>query len=221
MSKSYLNICHWNIEGLVIKNNINFNKLHSQKFIELTKQNDIICISETHTGQEENLHISGFKCFKLCRKVNKVNNRFYGGIAIFYKEQLKDGIKFLNHKNDDYIWIKLSKDFFNTKVDYYLCYAYIPPNNSTFYQTRLEETWEYIEKEIEHYSNIGSVIIFGDLNGRTAVKPDYIEQDNLNDIENEIYYETDNIHVCIFICSHTWLKHTIIVYILIVIEQSI
>ena len=194
MLKRYINICHWNIEGLVTKNNINFNKLHSDKFIELAKNNDIICISETHIGEDENIHLNGFKCLKLCRKINKVNNRFYGGIAIFYKEELKSGIKFLNHKNDDYIWIKLSKDFFNTKTDYYLCYAYIPPSNSTYYQTRLEETWDHIEKEIELYSNAGSVIIFGDLNGRTASKPDFIKQDTLNNFENTLYYETDNIH---------------------------
>ena len=193
MTQQYLNICHWNIGGLNVKND-SLCKLNSDALKQLVNKHDIICLSETHCGEEQNLAFNGYNCFKLCRKLNTKINRFFGGIAILYKNELKNGIKFLTHKNDDYVWIKFCKHFFGTKEDYYICYAYIPPENSTYYQKRQQDTWEYIENDIAHYSNRGYVVICGDLNARTGINSDYIKQDEESRYENLLYYEIDEIH---------------------------
>ena len=75
---------------------------------------------------------------------------YFGGIAILYKSDLKEGIKFLPHKNDDFVWIKLCKSFFGLVQDYFICYTYIPPENSKYYQNRKQDTWDYIEKDIKY-----------------------------------------------------------------------
>lgn len=187
----YLNICHWNIQGLKL-NNSDKSKVNETGLTDLVRENDIICLCETHCGQEEDLSYNGYSCFKLCRKRNKKINRYFGGIAIIYKNTIKEGIKFLTHSNDDYIWIKLCKTYFGLECDLYLCYAYIPPANSEFYKNRQDDTWDYIENDIAKYSHLGSVILCGDLNARTGRKNDFVDQDEQTLHSNDLYYELDN-----------------------------
>ena len=40
---------------------------------------------------------------------------------------LRKGIKIVDNNNEGFLWWKLSKDFFNTKNDIYICSTYIPP----------------------------------------------------------------------------------------------
>ena len=182
MFAKHLNICHWNIRGM--------NEENERALLDLTKKNDIVCLSETHCGQEDDISFENFQCFKLCRKKSK-NNRYFGGIAILFRTELKEGIKILPHKNDDFVWIKLCKSFFGLNDDYYLCYAYIPPENSKYYQNRKQDTWEYIENDIFKYSKLGYVFLCGDLNARSGNSKDFIEQDESPLNENDVYYELD------------------------------
>ena len=75
-------------------------------------------------------------------------------VAIWYKESLQLDLKFLDHKNNDYIWIRLCKDVFNLAQDTYICMAHIPPENSTFYKSRGESTLHHNERDIMKYCNI-------------------------------------------------------------------
>ena len=130
-------------------------------------------------------------CFKLCRKVTKKINRYFGGIAVLYKKELKEGIKFLTHKNDDYVWLKLSKSYFRLDSNYYVCLAYIPPENSRYYKDRNQDTLEYIESDIVKYSNMGHVMLIGDLNARTGIENDYVLHDANNMLLNNVSYDID------------------------------
>jgi hypothetical protein len=38
----------------------------------------------------------------------------------------------LTHKSNDYIWLQLTREFFNLEKDIYLCFIYDPPGNSTY-----------------------------------------------------------------------------------------
>ena len=181
----YLNITH-DVMGL------NTNKTSDDIFIKHIRNNDIICLSETHYGTDDDISFDGYSCFKLCRKKNKNVNRYFGGIAILYKTHLKEGIKFLSHKNDDYVWVKLSKTFFGLENDHFLCYAYIPPENSPYYQKRQQDTLDYIESDIQKYSSFGSILLCGDLNARTGIKEDFVSQDENSIIQDDIYYDLDD-----------------------------
>ena len=166
-------------------------------FHNLLIKHDLVLLSETHCKTDEKIHIDGYECFQLNRNKTKGNNRNYGGIAVIYKCEMKKGIKFLQHKNHDYVWVKLLKTWFGFETDYYLCYAYIPPENSTFYKARGDDTLALIESDILKYSKMGHVMLCGDLNARTKNLPDFI----LNDepLDDEIFpqdeisiYELDN-----------------------------
>ena len=154
-------------------------------------KHDIICLSEIHCSNEDNISINGYNCFKLCRPVTQKINRHFGGIVIYYKTHLKNGIKFLEHTNDDYVWFKLCKYFFNLEEDYYICYAYVPPENSSYYKNRKQDTLSFIENDIMKYSQKGYISILGDLNARTGCKDDIINNDS--NIGNGCdFYTVDN-----------------------------
>jgi hypothetical protein len=54
------------------------------------------------------------------------------------KNNIRKGIAFLAHKSNDYIWLQLTREFFNLEKDIYLCFIYDPPGNSK-YTNSLEE----------------------------------------------------------------------------------
>ena len=80
--KQLLNISHWNVAGL------NDTKIDDVNLLNFVQCNDIACVSETHCGEVEDISINNYECFKLSRKQNRRINRFFGGIAIYYKSQL-------------------------------------------------------------------------------------------------------------------------------------
>ena len=201
---SNLKVGYWNIEGLKISSSLP--KTEDIRFIEEVKKHDLFCIAETHCDNDQSIDIENYKCFKICRSKNRKNNRTFGGLAVLYKNSLQNGIKFLEHKNSDYVWVKLCRNFFSLSQDVYICVAYIPPEHSTFYKTRGENTLMYIETDIMKYGNIGSVILLGDLNARTGVELDYIANDTDAYMSNNKSYiidrellpriSQDSAHVC-------------------------
>ena len=84
---------------------------------------------ETHCSLENSLMLEGFRSVHLIRSKSKGTNKRSGGISVFVKTQLRTGVKFLEHQNNDYIWLKLCKSFFGLKDDIYMyiCFIYKPP----------------------------------------------------------------------------------------------
>ena len=189
-----INILHWNCSGLNL--NTDHSKLEDSDFYNAVIQHDLVLLCETHCATSSSIHVKGYGSFQLNRNVTKGNNRSYGGIAILYRNCMKNGLKFLEHKNGDYVWVKLLKEWFGLEKDYYLCYAYIPPENSSFYKSRGQDTLSFIESDIVKYSKLGPIILCGDLNARTKNLPDYIMNDEKIDHiseENYLYEEDYNI----------------------------
>lgn len=89
-----------------------YNKYQDYKFLREIETKDIICLLETHCTQEESLVINGFNSVHLSRAKSKKSNKISGGISVFVKSNLKAGVKFLEHKTNDYIWLKLCSTFF-------------------------------------------------------------------------------------------------------------
>ena len=83
-----LKLAHWNIQGLTTE------KLEDSSFIDQIKKHDIVILSETHLDNSQDIDITGYKCYKLCRSKTLKINRSFGGIAILYKSELQGGVTF-------------------------------------------------------------------------------------------------------------------------------
>lgn len=168
-------------------------KIEDSDFLKIVKQHDLIALAETHIGEEDKIEIEGFSCMKICRPVNKQINRHFGGLAILYRSELKPGLKFIEHRNNDYIWLKMCMTFFGLDEDLYVCVAYIPPENSSYYKVRNQDTLSYIENDLRKYSVLGKTLLFWDLNARTGMQPDFISDDGDLEFEEFSYISDQEI----------------------------
>ena len=191
LGKHWLKLAYWNMHGIV--NVEKSNKLHDEEVLDLFKKNDIICLSELHSGEDKVLEIPEFKNFKLCRGLNTSINRHFGGLAVYYKQQLRPGIKFLPNRTSDFIWLQLCKNFFKLEKDVFICMLYIPPEYSSYYKARNVNILEMIEEDIIKFSNMGHVMLIGDTNARTKDELDFVEDDHKPESLNNLLYQTDSV----------------------------
>ena len=97
----------WNINGLTNS------KLEDTDLITYLCKFDIILLYETWTNGNSDIAINGYKSYNLFRKLqNRRANRCSGGIAIYIKEGISNGIQIVRNHFDTIIWLKFDKDFF-------------------------------------------------------------------------------------------------------------
>ena len=94
--------------------------------------------------------------------------------------QLQQRIPPAPHLN--FLWFKIEKSFLNSVKDIYVCGVYIPPCNSKYFDL---EIFDQLERDIVHFSTIGSVILMGDFNSRTGKYSDTVSQEGNSIITND------------------------------------
>ena len=163
ISKS-LSISSWNVNGL-------FKRINGDRFCKLDENDfrnkitsDIVFMCETHASDRDTLYCNGYKHITVCR--SQEPSRARGGLGVFIKHSISKGVQVMDKSNCEYIWLKLLKSFFGFNNDIYLCFAYIPPANSSYtIRTGLnKDIFDNMEESISRYSKKGDVIIMGDLN---------------------------------------------------------
>ena len=125
---SNLTVGCWNIEGIYEKvNSVNVCKLTQPFFQEILKRHDILCLQETLVSIDEVIPtIDGYDTVPHCRKISS-NNRFFGGILIFIKTCIKNGVKICDTIDEDALEVKLSKTFFGLRTDVKYLFTYASP----------------------------------------------------------------------------------------------
>ena len=78
----------------------------------------------------------------------------------------------------------------------YLCFAYIPPQRSSYYIDQNIDFLELVETDISVDKNKDSVLILGDFNARTASQPDFISDDDDNYVPLNEDYVIDSNVIC-------------------------
>ena len=189
--KKNLKISIWNINGYKCKG---FNKFADQDFLDKLSSQDIFCLQETHCDQEQCLDIKEFpNPVHLIRPKNKKTGRRFGGLSIYIRNHVRAGVKFLTHASNDYIWLKLCKSYFKLHDDLYICFAYIPPGNSSFSKKLDYDILELIENDIVKYSQLGHILLAGDLNSRISQENDFIISDSDKHIPLYSDYKFDSV----------------------------
>ena len=71
---SNISICTWNVGSLI---SANFNKMTDANFLQEIIGHDIILLTETHLGKDENIVLPEYKYYPVCgpRSANKGNNK--------------------------------------------------------------------------------------------------------------------------------------------------
>ena len=170
-----IKISAWNINGLISKE---CNKLNDENFIKMISDKDIIILTETKCQKDQTIHLPGYYCFQVNRTPLKTAKTESGGIAFLCKQEYRQGIRILPENSEDFLWIRLRKEFFNIKDDLYICAIYDPPPQSSYSLRQQQDPLEYVEELIIKYSKKGNIMVLGDLNARTSDSPDFIVDDS-------------------------------------------
>jgi hypothetical protein len=175
-------MCVWNVRGLTdVKKDCDTFCKHLYKY-------DIFSLVETWIGPNSNIELEGYKCFHFHRDfVHRRARRKSGGIVVYVKTQIVQGVSLVKHFKDNFVWIKLDKTYFCLDKDVYFCFAYIPPEGSSIYNHVDVNLHDVLQCDVEYFNNIGHVFVGGDLNGRIGGKPDFVEQDFVSLDESDVY----------------------------------
>ena len=164
----------WNIEGIYEKiNSVKVSKLEQPIFLETLKKHDVLCLQETHLSQDEIIpDILGYVSIPHCRNISG-NSRYFGGLLIFIKTSIRNGIKIRHNFDQDALEATFLKNFFGLKKDVKYLFTYASPINSPYAISRTVNILDKIETQYidEHYHGI----IMGDLNGKTKTGEDFVK----------------------------------------------
>ena len=151
---------------------------------------------ESWANSSSDVNLNGYVSFNFFRKFqHKKARRNSGGIAIYIKEELADGIKIVKNHFDTIIWLKLDHLFFNISEDFYICATYVWGHESPVYNTFNVDLFEILENDITYFSEFGKIFVVGDLNSRVGNKFDYIVHDIINTVYDDADYCPDNTSV--------------------------
>jgi hypothetical protein len=84
------------------------NKTKDKDCIEQFKNFDIVLLTETHVEYNTVISIHGFHYYPFCREKSS-NNRFFGGLDILIKKNIRKGVALLQNSNTEYQWLKLKR----------------------------------------------------------------------------------------------------------------
>jgi exonuclease III len=173
-----INAACWNINGLYeIVRNERICKLDYTDVLTEINKHDIYCMQETHIGPEEKINVPHYFVHSITRPKNNRAIRHSGGLLLFIKESLKSKITIIPNSTSEHCWLKLPKKEFNCHKDIYICFVYARPSYTLESNQNYLDLWETLLSEISNFSEAGTCIMMGDLNGHTAESPDYVTLD--------------------------------------------
>ena len=166
-----------------------FCKLDCNSYREALSKHDIVLLAETHCGQNNSLSLPGFYIHQNQRLKTPGAPKTFGGLAICVKNSIKNGVKFLSPTTTEISWIKLCKSFFNLDKDIFMAVAYAAPASS--YAPLTVDVFDALENDLAMYNSLGSCLLCGDFNGRTATEDDFCSNENPYSIDNIRGYVLD------------------------------
>ncbi|CAG2230791.1 unnamed protein product [Mytilus edulis] len=118
-------------------------------------------------------------------QLNKIGKRRSGGLAVAYKNHLKDNIEYIKTESKFVLWCKISK-VINISDDILLGIIYIPPEYTSYSSI---DAINEIEMELFELSHrFSKCLLVGDFNARTGSEDDFIfvpdSESHVVDIEN-------------------------------------
>ena len=194
MKKKYLSnllaVGCWNIDGLYDKvNGVYLCKMDEEVLQKMQRKFDILCLQETHSAPENIFkNNNDFVLLSHCRE-KSANNRYFGGILLMIRKNIRCGVKVGQIKDRDLFEITLNKNFFGFENDLRILFTYASPISSCYTKARKENVLDKVESILINDKDYDNGIIMGDLNGRTNIVDDFVRDadDKHSPINNPVY----------------------------------
>ena len=171
-----LNMMCLNVNGSLV------DKLESENGLyQCVQKYDCVFFSETWTNESSNLDMDGFKCFSKHRKRKRRAKRDSGGVVVYFRDEVASGVYEEEWDCEDAMCFRLDRRVFGWKKDMFLLCVYMRPNSSTREGMNVNmNCYDLLEEQLARVSERGSVIVMGDMNGRTGEKQECVVVDESN-----------------------------------------
>ena len=167
--KNRMKFLSWNIQA---PSSVEGSKFEIDSFKNIILQHDFVCLQEVR----QDIHFPGYRRKCITRK-----DKASGGVGIFMKRELFEGVEMSNIKEgSDYIICKLRKQFYKQDNDIYLVNVYARPYNTSCSteQNSGKDIINKVEEVINNLQEEGDVIVCGDFNARIARKSGSVVNDS-------------------------------------------
>lgn len=137
-----------------------------------------------------------YKVFSYFRPKTHKKGRYSGGVTVLVKNDIAKGVKRVYNEYHDMIFLLLDCKYFGIAKNILLGFIYIPPENSSVYNYQNYDPWSEIEEVIAKCNNDlnePDVLFIGDMNARTGIESDFIENDTNMFIPVPENYNADNV----------------------------
>ena len=194
---SDLKITSWNIHGIFNRiEGFRYNKTHSPNFWDIIGNSKIFGLIETHhlATEIDQIQITGYKCFNVCRGKKGNRGRNSGGIAVYVCNTIVKGVSKVPSAGSENILIKLNKTFFGLKRDIVVTFSYCVPEYSSYQLREQLDIFGDLEFKLGCIGAESDKLCFGDFNARTHTRPDYLLNEDNTDIPiPQDIYEADTV----------------------------
>ena len=103
-------------------------KCQTPDVIDIISKHDIFAVMESWLDKGDSCPVmNGFANFRSDRKKKRKSKRGSGGILIYCRSKLVNGVSKISSFSDDLLWLKLDRYFFGLPNDVYMCVAYLCP----------------------------------------------------------------------------------------------
>ena len=148
------------------------NKTEHKYFVSILLKNNICILSESWTDEHFDFNLPEYICLNFSRKFKPINaKRNSGGLTIYIKESIKDGISIVRNHCDTLIWLKLDSLFFCSTQDIYLRALYMWPDVSPAARIYDVNLFDMLQNDVFHFESLGSIVLVGDVNAMVSLKP--------------------------------------------------
>ena len=156
-----------------------FNKAIFPEFSAYVEKHDIVCLTETFITELDidptnNIDTTLIQGYTICHK-HRNSRKASGGLSICIKNSIKPYISIVQNDNEDSIWCKISTELTTLDQCMYLACVYISPEGSPYSNAGC---FNVLEHEIVSFNQKSDyVIVVGDFNAKTSIKPDFLYHD--------------------------------------------
>lgn len=144
----------------------------------------------TETWQElgSSLSLPGYSCISVPKHFQHDRaRRASGGIALFARADISSHISHWRPLEEcTHLWVRIRASI-GLEHDLFLCLCYLPPQNSTYYNSVAEYPLDVITREAHTAATLGNVLLAGDFNARTGTAPDWTSFAELAELEQYIH----------------------------------
>ena len=139
-------------------------KVQHADFTDLTRDLDVIGITETHSSMESDVQKQGYKHFAVVRKKATLARAHSGGIAVLVRNSLASHTSMCEWSNPCCLTIRVNGAALDLAHDLYIVTVYVPPENSSYLKSTGTDPFDLLHLTQQRIPPLAHVVWMGDFN---------------------------------------------------------